>query len=145
MKRRIWFLSRLGLILLLCWLSLQAGRQTRKSDETRRTDGIAQVAMALTVGGLVYGPPTNEQDTATPSKIVAQAYRFLERNLVKGTYNDGFQYSFGRPSIYKYGPSQWLWGKFLYFNQPDVQIPARIKSFGLVEMLVRPFTTYVDY
>ena len=66
------------------------------------------------LGGLVYGPGLNVQDTSTPDKIVAQAYEFLERNLITGTQTDyGFQYSFSMPSSYKYGPSQWLWGTAL--------------------------------
>jgi len=51
------------------------------------------------------------QDTSTPERIVAQAYEFLERNLLTGTHKEyGFEYSFSMPSSYKYGPSQWLWG-----------------------------------
>ena len=65
------------------------------------------------VGGLVYGPDTNEQDTSTPDKIVHQAYQFLQQNLVTGTHKPtGFHYSFSKPSSYKYSPSQWLWGAY---------------------------------
>ena len=61
-------------------------------------------------GGLVYGP-LNVQDTSTPEKIVTQAYRFLEDNLLRGVNRElGLNYSFCKPSAYKYGPSQWLWG-----------------------------------
>lgn len=42
---------------------------------------------------------------------MVQAYDFLERNLITGTNKEyGYEYSFSRPSSYKYGPSQWLWG-----------------------------------
>lgn len=59
----------------------------------------------------MYGPRLNVQDTSTPEKIVDQAYKFLEQNLITGTHKEyGFQYSFSMPSSYKYGPSQWLWG-----------------------------------
>jgi hypothetical protein len=58
----------------------------------------------------VYGPERAEQDTSTPDKIVKQAYKFLQRNLITGTHQEyGFEYSFSMPSAYKYGPSQWLW------------------------------------
>src|SRR5271170_2020099 len=63
------------------------------------------------IGGRVYGPGVNVQDTSTADKIVAQAYEFLERNLITGRHNEyGYEYSFSMPSSYKYGPSQWLWG-----------------------------------
>lgn len=59
----------------------------------------------------MYGPGLNVQDTRTPEKIVAQAYAFLERNLITGRHDEyGYEYSFSMPSSYKYGPSQWLWG-----------------------------------
>lgn len=59
----------------------------------------------------MYGPGANVQDTSTPDKIVAQAYTFLERNLITGRHQEyGYEYSFSMPSSYKYGPSQWLWG-----------------------------------
>ena len=59
----------------------------------------------------MYGPGVNVQDTSTADKIVAQAYEFLERNLITGRHNEyGYEYSFSMPSSYKYGPSQWLWG-----------------------------------
>lgn len=61
-------------------------------------------------GGLAYGP-LNTQKTSTPDEIVAQAYQFLQANLLTGFNKKfGLNYSFCQPSAYKYGPSQWLWG-----------------------------------
>jgi hypothetical protein len=89
-------------------------------DESRAHDGtftskslFIKTRLICVAGGRVYGPGT-EQDTSSPEKIVTQAYKFLDQNLVTGTLN-GFRYSFSKPSSYKYGPSQWLWGTNLLF------------------------------
>ena len=71
----------------------------------------ADKANWICIGGRIYGPANAVQDTSTPEKIVGQAYSFLERNLITGTHKEyGYSYSFSKPSSYKYGPSQWLWG-----------------------------------
>ena len=71
-----------------------------------------KIKFLLIKGGLAYGQ-RNAQDTSTHDKIVAQVYKFLEQNLVTG-FNREFavNYSFCKPSAYKYGPSQWFWGVF---------------------------------
>lgn len=67
------------------------------------------------IGGRIYGPGDAGQATSTPDQIVQQAYKFLEKNLITGTNKEyGFEYSFSMPSSYKYGPSQWLWGTFIF-------------------------------
>lgn len=72
---------------------------------------LCEDVMLMVVGGRIYGPGVNVQDTSTPERIATQAYGFLERNLLTGRHKEyGMQYSFSMPSSYKYGPSQWLWG-----------------------------------
>src|SRR5437762_12041941 len=60
----------------------------KASTDSKLDDGIIltchlEIKFLLIKGGLVYGP-LNLQDTSTPNKIVAQAYKFLEQNLVTG-------------------------------------------------------------
>jgi len=75
---------------------------------TTLPNGTTFIELHSRKGGLAYGL-LNDQNTATPEAIVVQAYNFLESNLLAGTAF-GFNYSFCKPSAYKYGPSQWLWG-----------------------------------
>jgi hypothetical protein len=58
-------------------------------------------------GGRRYGD--EEQDTSSLAAIVSQCETFQRKNLVTGSAF-GFDYSFNRPSAYKYNASQWLWG-----------------------------------
>ena len=51
-----------------------------------------------------------EQDTSSPAAIVAHCEMFMKKNLVTGSAH-GMEYSFNRPSSYKYSLSQWLWGE----------------------------------
>jgi hypothetical protein len=61
-------------------------------------------------GGVAFGD--EEQDTSSPEAIVSQCEIFMRKNLLTGTAY-GYNYSFNRPSSFKYSPSQWLWGKIL--------------------------------
>lgn len=63
---------------------------------------------SLPDGGRAYGD--EEQDTSSLAAIVSQCEKFLRKNLVTGTAF-GFEYSFDKPSSYKYSASQWLWGE----------------------------------
>ena len=79
----------------------------------------------------MYGPGLNVQDTRTPDKIVAQAYEFLERNLITGRHDEyGYEYSFSMPSSYKYGPSQWLWGIVSQVCGTDDRLGSSSNSVG---------------
>lgn len=60
----------------------------------------------LSDGGKRYGD--EEQDTSSITAIVAQSKSFQQKNLVTGSAF-GFNFSFNRPSTYKYSASQWLW------------------------------------
>lgn len=62
----------------------------------------------LSDGGKRYGD--EEQDTSSITAIVAQSKSFQQKNLVTGSAF-GFNFSFNRPSTYKYSASQWLWGR----------------------------------
>src|SRR5579871_215888 len=98
---------------------------------TTLADGTLLFLLALWLGGLVYGI-LGDQDTSTPEKIVTQAYKFLESNLLTGFNKKyAYQYSFCRPSAYKYGPSQWLWGRLHFALQSSFYILAHIRSSGL--------------
>lgn len=68
----------------------------------------ALVRDTLPDGGVVFGD--EEQDTSSPQAIVAQCELFMQKNLLTGSAF-GYNYSFNRPSSFKYSPSQWLWGK----------------------------------
>ena len=93
----------------------------KASTDSKLDDGIIltchlEIKFLFIKGGLVYGP-LNLQDTSTPNKIVAQAYKFLEQNLVTGFNGEfGVNYSFRNPNANKYGPSQWFWGISLYYS-----------------------------
>ena len=68
---------------------------------------ISLFRKALPDGGRRYGD--EEQDTSSLAAIVSQCETFQRKNLVTGSAF-GFDYSFNRPSSYKYDASQWLWG-----------------------------------
>lgn len=120
------WLLRFGLLVLGLQGYLAAPAMNAIRDGGRLSDGtciLLRVCPAvfgggeanMGVGGRVYGPGENEQNTSTPEEIVAQAYLFLSKNLITGTHEEyGFPYSFSMPSAYKYGPSQWLWGTSLF-------------------------------
>jgi hypothetical protein len=115
----------------------------------------------------MYGPKGNEQDTSTPDKIVAQAYKFLERNLFTGIHKEyGYQYSFSKPSSYKYSSSQWLWDSgahqivwarmdvdraiadlrgMLNFQLVDGRIPEMINWHAENEGFISHFLTRIQY
>ena len=59
-------------------------------------------------GGIAFGD--EEQETSSPAAIVSQCEIFMRKNLLTGTAY-GHDYSFNRPSSFKYSPSQWLWGE----------------------------------
>ena len=115
-------LLRLGWIFIFLEAIFAVPTMNAIRDEARLDDGtrlkhpflLHSLLIYVFLGGRVYGPGVNVQDTSTPDKIVTQAYEFLERNLITGIHKEyGFQYSFSMPSSYKYGPSQWLWGTSL--------------------------------
>lgn len=69
---------------------------------------ISLFRTALPDGGRRYGD--EEQDTSTLEAIVSQCRHFLTKNLITGSAF-GYDYSFDKPSSFKYSPSQWLWGE----------------------------------
>lgn len=103
------------------------------------------VRRPLPDGGIAFGD--SQQNTSSPEAVMQQCEVFLNRNLLTG-HHAGYNYSFNRPSSYKYSDSQWLWdsaahqiawtalGKadraiddlrsLLRFQQDDGRIPEQI-------------------